>query len=470
MIIAPSNPMRRIQGIHFIGIGGSGMSGIAEVLLNLGYRISGSDLADSAVTRRLVSQGARVHQGHAPEHLGDADVVVVSSAVNEENPEVKAARARRIPVVRRAVMLAELMRFRHGIAVAGTHGKTTTTSLLASVLAGADMDPTYIIGGRLNAAGTNAKLGQSNLLVAEADESDASFLELLPMTALITNIEADHMSTYGGDFSQLKDAFVRFIHNLPFYGLAVVCADDPVIRELLARFERPTLTFGIDTDCDYRAINLDVRGMTTHFDVLGPNGFEAAFAVKMPGRHNVLNALGVIAIALDLGVAVAAIQRGLSEFAGVGRRFQSHGELALPQGGQIHLVDDYGHHPTEVAATIRAAREAFPGQPLSLVFQPHRYSRTRDLFDDFVQVLEAVDQLVLLDVYPAGESPISHADSRALASALRMRNKVSPIVVTQPEGVCDTLVPLLVDQTVLITQGAGDVGRLPELIKQGLAP
>ena len=460
------NPMRRIQGIHFIGIGGSGMSGIAEVLLTLGYRISGSDLAESPTTRRLTDQGARIHFGHAAEHLGDADVVVVSSAVNEQNPEVIAARARRIPVVRRAVMLAELMRFRHGIAVAGTHGKTTTTSLLASILNAADLDPTFVIGGRLNAAGTNARLGQSNLLVAEADESDASFLDLLPMTALITNIEPDHMDTYGGDFENLKGAFTQFVHNLPFYGLAVVCGDDPVIRSMLPRFERPLLTYGIETDCDYRAHDLRIEGLTTHFRVVGPRGFEAEFALGMPGHHNVLNALGCIAIALDLEVDVADIQAGLAQFEGVGRRFQSHGALSLPGGGSVQLIDDYGHHPTEVEATLKAARAAFPEQKISLVFQPHRFTRTRDCFDEFVRVLEPVDQLVLLDVYPAGESPIAQADSRALATALRLRGKVSPIVVSQPEDVGATLIPLLEDGGILITQGAGDVGRLSGLLMQ----
>ncbi len=463
-----SNPMRRIQGIHFIGIGGSGMSGIAEVMLTLGYRISGSDLAQSPSTQRLIDQGARVCLGHQAENLGDADVVVVSSAVNEQNPEVKAARAKRIPVVRRAVMLAELMRFRHGIAVAGTHGKTTTTSLLASILNAAQLDPTFVIGGRLNAAGTNARLGQSDLLVAEADESDASFLDLLPMTALITNIEPDHMDTYGGDFENLKAAFKQFVHNLPFYGLAVVCGDDPVIRSMLPQFERPLLTYGIDTDCDYRAHDLRVDGLMTHFRVVGPKGFEAEFALGMPGHHNVLNAMACIAVALDQGVAVSDIQTGLAQFEGVGRRFQSHGHFALPQGGQVHLVDDYGHHPTEVEATLKAARAAFPEQKISLVFQPHRFTRTRDCFDEFVRVLEAVDQLVLLDVYPAGESPIAQADSRALATALRLRGKVSPMVVTQPEEVGDTLIPLLQDGGVLITQGAGDVGRLPGLLAQEL--
>lgn len=438
--------------------------GDCEVLLNLGYRISGSDLADSATTQRLKDQGARVHLGHAPENLGDADVVVVSSAVNEENPEVKAARAKRVPVVRRAVMLAELMRFRQGVAVAGTHGKTTTTSLMASVLA--DQDPTYIIGGRLNAAGTNAKLGQSNLLVAEADESDASFLDLLPMMAVITNIEADHMPTYGGDFEQLKAAFVRFVQNLPFYGLAVVCGDDPVIRELLPRFERPTVTFGIDTDCDYRALDVQVNGLTTQFRVQGPEGFEFECSVNMPGRHNVLNALAVIAVARDLGVSAETIRAGLTHFAGVGRRFTSHGEFDFAHG--IHLVDDYGHHPTEVEATIKAARAAYPGRPLSLVFQPHRFSRTRDCFDDFVQVLEGVDQLTLLDVYPAGEAPIAHADSRALAHALRVRGKVDPMVVAKPEEVSSTLMPVLMAGCILITQGAGDVGRLPDLLKRAM--
>ena len=463
------NPMRRIQSIHFIGIGGSGMSGIAEVLLNLGYRISGSDLADSATTQRLVSLGARVELGHDGENLGSADVVVVSSAVNEENPEVKAARARRSPVVRRAVMLAELMRFRHGIAVAGTHGKTTTTSLLASILNAAELDPTFVIGGRLNAAGTNARLGQSHLLVAEADESDGSFLDLLPMTAMITNIEPDHMDTYGGDFENLKAAFVKFVHNLPFYGLAVVCGDDPVIRELLPSLERPLLTYGIETDCDYRAQNLRVDGLKTHFDVRGPKGFEASFALGMPGHHNVLNAMACIAVAVDLGVEVDRIQAGLAQFEGVGRRFQSHGMLDLPGGGEALLIDDYGHHPTEIEATLKAARAAFPEQKINLVFQPHRFSRTRDLFDEFVRVLEPVDQLFLLDVYPAGESPIAKADSRSLATALRLRGKVNPIVVSQLDQVCDTLMPLISGGDVVITQGAGDVGRLPGILMQGKA-
>ena len=460
--------MRSIRRIHFVGIGGAGMSGIAEVLLNLGYEVTGSDLKASAVTERLESFGATVFIGHRAENIEQADVLVVSSAVNTSNPEVASALERRIPVVPRAEMLAELMRYRHGIAVAGTHGKTTTTSLLASVFAAGGLDPTFVIGGRLNAAGTNAQLGSSRYLIAEADESDASFLHLQPMVSVVTNIDADHMSTYGGDFSVLKKTFVEFLHNLPFYGLAVVCIDDPVVRELLPQVGRPTVTYGLSEDADVRAIDVVQQGMQTHFTVLRAGREPLRVSVNMPGLHNVLNALATIAIACDEGVADEAIVRGLSEFQGVGRRFQVYGELPV-EGGSVMLVDDYGHHPREVAAVIKAVRGGWPERRLVMVYQPHRYSRTRDLYEDFVHVLGESSVLLLMEVYPAGEEPIPGADSRNLCHSIRQRGLLDPIYIERGVELAPLVKPLLRAGDILLCQGAGDIGGLaPQLVKHPL--
>ena len=460
--------MRSIRRIHFVGIGGAGMSGIAEVLLNLGYEVTGSDLKASAVTERLESFGATVFIGHQAENIEQADVLVVSSAVNTSNPEVASALERRIPVVPRAEMLAELMRYRHGIAVAGTHGKTTTTSLLASVFAAGGLDPTFVIGGRLNAAGTNAQLGSSRYLIAEADESDASFLHLQPMVSVVTNIDADHMSTYGGDFNVLKKTFVEFLHNLPFYGLAVVCIDDPVVRELLPQIGRPTVTYGLAEDADVRAIDVVQQGMQTHFTVLRAGREPLRVSVNMPGLHNVLNALATIAIACDEGIEDEAIVRGLSEFQGVGRRFQVYGELPV-EGGSVMLVDDYGHHPREVAAVIKAVRGGWPERRLVMVYQPHRYSRTRDLYEDFVQVLGESSVLLLMEVYPAGEEPIPGADSRNLCHSIRQRGQLDPIYIERGVELAPLVKPLLRAGDILLCQGAGDIGGLaPQLVKHPL--
>ena len=457
--------MRRIHQIHFVGIGGVGMCGIAEVLLNQGYAISGSDMKTSAVTQHLESLGARVFIGHDQENVAGAHVVVISSAVKEDNPEVVAAREQRIPVVRRAEMLAELMRYRHGIAVAGTHGKTTTTSLVASILAVAGKDPTFVIGGRLTSAGTNARLGDSRYLVAEADESDASFLHLQPMVAIVTNVDADHMDTYDGDFNKLKQTFVSFLHNLPFYGLAVMCSDDPVVRELLPQVSRPVLTYGFDEGADYRAVEVEQRGFRSHFRVRRPEGrAELEVTLNMPGRHNVLNALAAIAVACDEGVDDGAILQALEDFQGVGRRFQVLAELPV-DGGQVTLVDDYGHHPREVQAVINAVREGWPGRRLVMVYQPHRYTRTRDLYEDFVQVLQGVDQLVMLDVYAAGEAPIPGADSRALCRSIRQRGR-EPVFIEDTAELADVLRTLLQPGDLLLTQGAGSVTAISHDLAQ----
>lgn len=463
--------MRRISHIHFVGIGGVGMGGIAEVLCNLGYHVSGSDLKENALTRHLSGLGAKVHIGHRGEWVQGADVVVVSSAVDPQNPEVVEAHARRVPVVRRAEMLAELMRFRYGIAVAGTHGKTTTTSLVASVLAEAGLDPTFVIGGRLNSAGSNARLGAGDYLVAEADESDASFLHLLPMIAIVTNIDADHMSTYGGDFARLRQTFVEFLHQLPFYGLAVLCVDDPEIAGLLEQVPRPVLTYGIDGDADLRAHDIAQHESTARFTVTQRGrGEPLAVTLNMAGRHNVLNALAAIAVARELGVDDAAIQRALAGFQGIGRRFQLYGELATPSG-QVLLIDDYGHHPREIAATVQAIRAGWPRRRLVVAFQPHRYSRTRDLFDDFAMVLSEVDALVLLEVYAAGEAPIAGADGRALSRAIRARGQVDPVFVPELADLPAVLRGVLHDGDVLLTLGAGDIGgaasRLAAELKEG---
>jgi UDP-N-acetylmuramate--alanine ligase len=454
--------MRRIRGIHMIGVGGTGMSGIAEVLLNLGYEVSGSDIRSSAVTRRLERLGIRVYIGHAEDNIGDADVVVSSSAVNTENPEVEAALARRIPVVPRAEMLSELMRYRHGIAVAGTHGKTTTTSLIASIFGEAGLDPTFVIGGQLNSAGSNAQLGASRFLIAEADESDASFLHLQPMVTVVTNIEADHMDTYGGDFSRLERTFVEFLHNLPFYGLAVLCADDEVVVGLIPEVNCPVSTYGFADSADYRITDLQRTGLTTSFVVNRPNNLEPlSVHLNMPGVHNVLNATAAVAVATDEGLEDEAIQKGLEQFAGVGRRFQQLDELPLADGSAL-LVDDYGHHPTEVAATLDSLSQAWPERRVVMVYQPHRYTRTRDLYEDFVAVLSGCDVLLLLDVYSAGESPIPGADSRSLSRSIRQRGKVDPLFVSSIEEVPEVLAGLLRDGDVVVTQGAGNVAQLAQ--------
>lgn len=452
--------MRRIHCIHFVGIGGAGMCGIAEVLLNQGYRISGSDLRHSAVTERLKSLGATVFIGHAEDNIAAADVLVVSSAIDETNPEVKAALEARIPVVRRAEMLAELMRFRHGIAVAGTHGKTTTTSMVTSVLAEAGMDPTFVIGGKLNSAGTNARLGASRYLVAEADESDASFLHLQPMVSIVTNIDADHMSTYGGDFEKLKSTFLDFLSNLPFYGLAVVCIDDTTVREILPSISRQTVTYGFSDDADYRADHLTQNGLFTEFTVHRPGGRPSLnIRLRMPGKHNVLNALATIAVADDEGVQDAAIISALEKFAGVGRRFTVCGQFELGDG-DVMLVDDYGHHPRELEVTLEAIRSGFPERRLVMLFQPHRYSRTHDLYEDFVRVLSAADVLLLMEVYPAGEKPIAGADGRSLCGSIRQRGSVDPIFVERDESLEQPLKSVLRAGDLLLTQGAGDIGNL----------
>ncbi len=467
--------MRRIRRIHMIGVGGTGMSGIAEVLVNLGYDVAGSDLRASPVTARLLDKGVEVFIGHAAENIGSADVVVSSSAVDEENPEVVAARENRVPVVPRAEMLAELMRYRHGIAVAGTHGKTTTTSLIAAIFGEAGLDPTFVIGGLVNSVGSNAQLGASRFLIAEADESDASFLHLQPMVTVITNIEADHMETYGGDFTVLKRTFVEFLHNLPFYGVAVLCIDDPVVRELLPEVSRQVITYGFAQDADYRISDMNRDGLTTGFLVHKP-GAAAPLQVKlnMPGTHNVLNATAAIAVACDEGLEDIHIQRGLAAFAGVGRRFTQLGEIQFP-GGSALLVDDYGHHPTEVKATLESARQAWPERRIVMVYQPHRYTRTRDLYEDFVAALSSCDVLVLLDVYSAGEDAIAGADSRSLTRSIRQRGQIEPIFAEQIEDIPQLLATIVNDGDVVVTQGAGNVGRLAQdlvnmTFQEGLEP
>jgi len=454
--------MRRIRHIHFVGIGGAGMCGIAEVLANQGYVISGSDLKASAVVSRLREHGIRVSIGHAAEHVEGADVVVVSTAVDESNPEIRWAQEHRVPVVRRAEMLAELMRFRHGIAVAGTHGKTTTTSLTATLLAEGGLDPTFVIGGRLTSAGTNAKLGAGDYLVAEADESDASFLHLQPMVSIVTNIDADHMSTYGGDFERLKGTFIEFLHNLPFYGLAILCIDDEHVRSLLDRVQRQFVTYGFSEDADYRVVDFVQHQGEVRFTALRPDGLAPLeVRLNMPGRHNALNALAAIVVATDSGVDDAAILRGLAGFAGVGRRFQIQGDFMLPGGGsKVMLVDDYGHHPREVEMVIKAVRAGWPERRLVMIYQPHRYTRTRDLYEDFVRVLGSVDVLLLLDVYSAGEAPIPGADGKTLAGSIRQRGHLDPIFVQHKTELPELLGGVLRDDDILLTQGAGDVGGI----------
>ena len=457
--------MRRMHHLHFVGIGGSGMCGIAEVLHNQGYLVTGSDLRQSLVTKRLEKIGIKVFIGHQASHLDGADVLVVSTAIDVDNPELVAAQEKRIPVVRRAEMLAELMRFRHGIAVAGTHGKTTTTSMMTSILAEANLDPTFVIGGKLTSAGSNAHLGASRYLVAEADESDASFLHLQPMVSIVTNIDADHMSTYGGDFEKLKQTFIDFLHNLPFYGLAVVCLDDEVVAEIMPKIGRPMLTYGVHEKADFRAVDIQQNGLITQFTVLRPGDLPALpISLRMPGQHNVLNALAAIAVASDEGVDDQAIINALEKFAGVGRRFTVLGEYPAADSS-VMLVDDYGHHPRELEVTIDAIRKGFPERRLVMVFQPHRYSRTRDLYESFVRVLSNVDVLLMLDVYAAGEKPLVGADSRSLCGSIRQRGQVDPIYIAREDPLEETLKHLLQPGDLLLLQGAGDIGA----IAQGLA-
>lgn len=454
----------KVKNLHFVGIGGSGMSGIAEVLLNLGFQVSGSDLGENAATRRLKKLGVKVYLGHSEQHLGDADAVVVSTAVGADNPEVAAARQRRIPVVPRAMMLTELMRLRQGIAVAGTHGKTTTTSLTASILAKGGFDPTFVIGGKLTSSGSNAKLGTGEFIVVEADESDASFLYLQPILAVITNIDADHMETYGHDFAKLKQAFVDFVEHLPFYGRAMLCIDDAHVREILPSISKPVTTYGLSEDAQVRAVDVRHQGGQMHFTAqCRQNGTpkDLQITLNLAGMHNVLNSLAAISVALEVGVADEAIVAALAEFQGVGRRFQRYGEIALPNGGSFTLIDDYGHHPVEMQATLAAVRGAFPDRRLVLAFQPHRYTRTRDLFEDFVKVLRGVDALVLAEVYAAGEAPIVAADGRALMHALRLSGQSEVVFVEAMDDMQQAIMQLAQDGDVVVTMGAGSIGLVP---------
>lgn len=451
--------MRRVNVIHFVGIGGAGMGGIAEVLLNEGYQVTGSDISVNPVVKRLLKLGAKITIGHQADNVTGASVIVVSTAIDPNNIELLAAQELRIPVVRRAEMLAELMRFRHGIAIAGTHGKTTTTSLIASIMAEGELDPTFVIGGLLNSAGTNARLGNSKYLVAEADESDASFLHLQPMVAVITNIDEDHMETYAGDFERLKDTYIEFIHNLPFYGLAVLCIDNPVVRELLPRMGRHMTTYGFSADADVQATNYQQKGEVSSFTVKRQGKEDLSITLNLPGQHNVLNALAAIAVSTEENVSDEAILAALSKFQGIGRRFEHLANLTTQQG-EITVIDDYGHHPSEVAATITAMRNGWPERRLVMMFQPHRYSRTRDLYEDFVEVLSDVDCLVLLDVYAAGEEPIANADSKALARSIRNRNSVEPIYVSDPTQLPHIMASVLKHGDMLITQGAGNIGAI----------
>jgi len=451
--------MRRVKRIHFVGIGGAGMGGIAEVLLNEGYEITGSDIGENQVVKRLTSLGAKITIGHHQDNIDGASVIVYSTAITLENPELKRAAQLRIPIVRRAEMLAELMRFRHGIAIAGTHGKTTTTSLIASVFGEADLDPTFVIGGLLNSAGTNARLGSSRYLIAEADESDASFLHLQPMVAVVTNIDEDHMETYQGDFEKLKDTYIEFLHNLPFYGLAVVCIDNPIVRELLPRIARQVITYGFADDADVQATNFKQNGAISSFTVIRAGQKPLELSVNLPGRHNVLNTLAAVAVASDEGIADQAMFNALGKFAGIGRRFEKLGDLTTTAGNMV-LIDDYGHHPREVQATITAMKNGWPEKRLVMIFQPHRYSRTRDLYEDFVEVLSEVDCLFLLDVYSAGEAPITTADSKSLARSIRQRGQVEPIYVSDVNKLAALLDTQLQDGDMVLTQGAGNIGAI----------
>lgn len=470
-----SNKQTTVQGlgtierIHFVGIGGTGMCGIAEVLSNLGYQVSGSDIKETTVTKRLEQQGVTVYLGHAKENVKNVDVVVTSSTINDSNEEVKIAHINRIPVIPRAEMLAELMRFRFGIAIAGTHGKTTTTSLTASILAEAALDPTFIIGGRLNSAGSNAKLGLGQYLVAEADESDASFLHLQPMMAVVTNIDQEHMETYGGSYQRLKDTFLEFLHHLPFYGLAVMCIDDEGVRSILSEITKPIKTYGTHKDADVRATNIRQKGMQIRFTVDRWGDFKSlAVILNMPGRHNMLNALAAITISTSLGISDQSIIKSLETFKGIGRRFQLNGEIEV-SGGLVSLVDDYGHHPREIAATLDAMKQAWPKQRRIVIFQPHRYTRTRDLFEDFVEVLSTVEVLMLLDIYTAGEAEIVGANGQSLASAIRVRGQVNPIFVKDHNEVAEILAGIVRPNDVVMTMGAGNVAQIAIELPQKLA-
>ncbi len=468
----PAKALGKVKRIHFVGIGGTGMNGIAEVLFNLGYEVSGSDIKESIVTSHLIELGITLYIGHRAENVSNADVVVVSTAIDKTNPEIAAAYQQRIPVIPRAEMLAELMRFRFGIAVAGTHGKTTTTSLVTSMLAEGGLDPTFVIGGRLNSAGTNAKLGSGNYLVAEADESDASFLYLQPMVAVVTNIDQDHMETYGGCYQKLKDTFIEFLHHLPFYGLAVMCLDDAGVKEILPQLSKPVKTYGVDEKADVRAVDIKQDGMHTTFIVLRGEKYQPLqVTLNMPGWHNMLNSLAAITIATHLEVSDDAIVKSLGAFKGIGRRFSVQGDVSMP-GGKLTLVDDYGHHPREIAATLEALRQAWPDRRAVVIFQPHRYSRTRDLFEDFVQVLSTVDVLILMDVYPAGEPVIAGAEGKTLCRAIRVRGQVDPVFVQDNDDLVQILTGIVEPNDVILTLGAGNVGQiateLPEKLTAAL--
>ncbi len=453
-----------IHHIHFVGVGGAGMSGIAEVLLNLGYRVSGSDLADSPTLQRLQALGIATHLGHDAAHIAGADAVVTSTAVTADNPEVLAARARKIPVVPRALMLAELMRLKQGIAIAGTHGKTTTTSLVTSVLAEGGLDPTFVIGGKLNSAGANAKLGSGDYIVVEADESDASFLNLLPVMAVVTNIDADHMETYGHDFGRLKKAFVDFLHRMPFYGTAILCVDNPAVRSIVSEVSCPITSYGFSEDAQVRAVNVRAVGGQMHFTVQRRNGVtlpDMDVVLNLAGEHNVLNALSAIAVAVELNIPDDAVLRALAQFKGVGRRFQRYGDLPAQGGGSFTVIDDYGHHPVEMAATLAAARGAFAGRRLVLAFQPHRYTRTRDCFEDFVKVIGGADTVLLTEVYAAGEAPVVAADGRSLARALRVAGRVEPVFIENVAELPQAIVQMAQDGDVVLCMGAGSIGAVP---------
>ena len=469
MMLIEIHPMRKIRHVHFVGIGGVGMCGIAEVLLNLGYQVSGSDVRENAATRRLREQGANIQIGQSADNVKYAEVVVVSTAIAADNIEVVAARDLRVPVIRRAEMLAEIMRFRYGIAIAGTHGKTTTTSLTASLLIEAGIDPTYVIGGKLNSAATNAKLGEGKYFVAEADESDASFLLLQPMIAVVTNIDADHLETHGGDFEKYKQSFIEFLHHLPFYGQAIICLDDPVNRELLDDISRPVITYGIETEADVKASNIRCNGMQCHYDLLLPGQNKPVpITLNLPGKHNVLNSLAAITVAHLLGVEMQPIQQALQSFDGIGRRMQQYGEIDTIKG-KVLLVDDYGHHPTEIRATLAAAKGAWSDRRIVVVFQPHRYTRTRDLFEDFSKVLSEADTLLLTEVYAAGEEPVAGADGRALCAAIRARGKVNPVFVEDLDELNDSILNVIEDGDVLLTLGAGSIGSIAEKLPGTLA-
>jgi len=468
-MLIETHPMRKIQRVHFVGIGGVGMCGIAEVLLNLGYKVSGSDVKENAAIKRLLKQGAKVYIGQQASNVKDVEVVVVSTAIAADNVEVIAAKEERIPVIRRAEMLAEIMRFRHGIAIAGTHGKTTTTSLTASLLIEAGLDPTYVIGGKLNSAATNAKLGEGKYFVAEADESDASFLLLQPMMAVVTNIDADHLETHDGDFERYKHSFIEFLHHLPFYGKAVMCLDDPQVQSIMDDVSRPVMTYGIDSDADVKALNIKCNGMQCHYDLALPEIKQTIqITLNMPGKHNVLNSLAAISVAHLLGVDTRVMQTALQNFDGISRRMQQYGEVQTTKG-HVLLVDDYGHHPTEIKATLEAAKNAWSERRIVVVFQPHRYTRTRDLFEDFSKVLSQADALIITEIYAAGEEHIAGADGRALCAAIRARGRVNPVFVEDLNELDTSIMDVIDNGDVLLTLGAGSIGSIAEKLPQALA-